>query len=327
MSPTTQRTENLRECVACKQCFGPQRQACPDCFVELVTLDAVPHILNERYRLERIVSRAASSFLFAAHDLVTGHQVAVKLLRPSAMADPQAQDRFLREAELATQLKHDNIAAVLEFGLLPDASAFVACEFARGTLLRQEMRRVGKFAVEAAINLLCEIADALDDAHQAGLVHRDLKPECVILLPAQPLTGWPGIKLVDFSFGRVSGGRPYQPGKTGRLQSIGQLPARPTYLSPEQFLGAEADARSDIFSLGVIAYEMLAGQPPFAAKRVNEHAGKVLNERPAALRTFNPEVSLVIEAEILRALDKEPHNRPQRAREFKQDLQNALHWK
>jgi eukaryotic-like serine/threonine-protein kinase len=328
MPPPPKPSGNLRECVSCKQCFGPGRQLCPDCFIELVTVDAIPHVLNDRYRLDRIVNRSASSLLFAAFDQEKEETVALKLIRASAMADPRAQDRFTHEAGLAASFKHPGIAAVFDFGLLPDASAFVTSEFVPGATLRSELRRVGKFPVERAVTLLCEIAEALDEAHRAGLVHRDLKPECIILTSSEAKQ-WAEtcpIKIVDFSFARVSGGRAYEPGKTGRLQGLGQLPARPAYLSPEQFLGSEADLRSDIFSLGAIAYEMLAGQPPFQAKRVGEYAGKVLNERPVPLRTLIPEISMVIEAEILRALEKEPMNRQSRAREFKQELQNALHW-
>jgi serine/threonine-protein kinase len=328
MSPSPKSPGNLRECVACKQCFNPRQQLCPDCFIELVTLDAIPHLLNDRYRLDRIISRGASSLLFAALDQEKEMTVAVKLLRASAMADPRAQDRFMQEAQLAANFKHAGVAEVFDFGLLLDGSAFVVCEFAHGLQLRSEMRRVGKFPIERAVKLLCAIAEALDEAHRAGLVHRDLNPESIILMDTRsdPASAGTAIKLVDFSFARVSGGRVYAPGKTGRLQGLGQLPMRPTYLSPEQFLGAEADARSDIFSLGVIAYEMLAGHPPFQAKRVGEHAGKVLNERPASLRALNPDISIVIEAEILRALEKEPLNRPFRARDFQQELRNALHW-
>lgn len=316
---------NLRECVSCKQCFGPGQQLCPNCFIELVTVESVPHLLNERYRLDRVVTRGASNLLFAGFDVVDEQAVAVKLIRASAMVDPRAQERFLYEAELAAGFKHPGLAEIFAFGLLKEGGAYVAFEQMPGKLLRSEMRRIGQFTVELAVPLLCEIAGVLDDAHRAGLVHRDLKPENIILAEGAQAT-MPAIKLVDFSFGRVSGGQAYQPGKTARLQGIGQLPSRPAYLSPEQFLGAEADPRADIFSLGVIAYEMLAGQPPFKASRVGEMAGKVLHERPASLRSFNPEVSVVIEAEILRALEKEPHNRQQRAAEFKRELHNALHW-
>lgn len=317
---------NLRECVSCKQCFGPTQQLCPHCFIELVTVESTPHLLNERYRLDRIITRGASNLLFAGFDVETEQPIAVKLIRPAAMGDPLAQERFLREAELAAGFKHAGLAEIFAFALLKDGGAYVVYEHTPGTSLRSEMRRVGQFAIERAVPLLCEIAEVLDDAHRAGLVHRDLKPENIILPEAALTTMNTTVKLVDFNFGRISGGQAYQPGKTARLQGIGQLPSRPAYLSPEQFLGAEADPRADIFSLGVIAYEMLAGQPPFKASRVGEMAGKVLHERPAPLRTFNPEVSIMIEAEILRALEKEPHNRQQRAADFKRELQNALHW-
>lgn len=318
---------NLRECVSCKQCFGPGQQFCPSCFIELATVESIPHLLNDRYRLDCIVTRGASNLLFAGFDVLEEQPVAVKLIYASAMVDPRAQERFLCEAQLAASFKHPGLAEIFAFDLLKEGGAFVVYDHTPGKLLRSEMRRVGQFTVEHAVPLLCEIAGVLDDAHRAGLVHRDLKPENIILLGADPGASAPAVKLVDFSFGRVSGGRAYHPGQTARLQGIGQLPARPAYLSPEQFQGAEADLRADIFSLGVIAYEMLAGQPPFKASRVGEIAGKVLHERPAPLRAFNPDVTLVIEAEILRALEKNPQHRQQRAAEFKREMQNALHWK
>src|SRR5262245_56712654 len=124
MSPRNH-SDNMRECVSCKQCFPPNQQACPECFIELVTIEAIPHLINDRYRLDRIVSRSASSVFFAAFDLETNQQVAVKIIRPSAMADPRAQNRFSQEAELAASFKHPGVAEVYAFGLLPDASAYV----------------------------------------------------------------------------------------------------------------------------------------------------------------------------------------------------------
>ena len=314
----------LRECVACKRCYPAGHQLCRDCMIELVTLEYIPFVIDERYRLERELSRGGTGFIFLAHDLQSRRDVAVKVIRASVIADPRARDRFEREAELALNFKHAQSAEVFGFGMLPTASAYVVAEFVHGRSLRQEMKRVGKFGLERGTAVIGEIAAALDAAHCAGLLHRDLKPESVIL-PASSELQPPAVKLVGFGFGKISTGHEHVPGTTVRLQGLGQLPLRPTYLSPEQYRGAEAGPQSDIYSLGVIAYEMLAGQPPFTARRVTDFGLKLLNARPQSLQTLNPEVNVMIEAEILRALEKEPLDRHQRAAEFKRALLNGVY--
>jgi serine/threonine-protein kinase len=317
--------DTVRECVSCKRCFPATTQYCPDCMVELSSVELIPHIINARYQLERVISRGATGIVFAATNLESGMEVAVKVIRASAVADPRAQDRFRREAQIAAHFNHAQIAAVYDFGMLPDASAYVVSEYVKGASLRKEMQQRGKFAPEDAVEILAEVCEALDTAHKAGLVHRDLKPESIILLPPHDMRTEPQVKLVDFSFTKFASGRQFVPGTTAKLQGQGQLPLRPTYLSPEQFRGEESDLRSDIYSLGVIAYEMLGGQPPFTAARVGEFGVKLLNARPPSLRALNPDVNIVIEAEILRALEKDPLDRQQRALEFRRELLNAMH--
>jgi eukaryotic-like serine/threonine-protein kinase len=323
--PTNDSTEFVSECVSCKRCYAANVQFCSDCLVELTTVEVVPYVINRRYRLERVISRGAIGIVFAATDLERSKEVAIKVIRASVLADPRAQDRFRIEAQIALSFKHPQIGEIYDFGMIFDASAYVVSEYVKGTSLRSEMKRLRKFDVREGIAIIAEACEALQAAHERGLVHRDLKPESIILTSA-PDQFAPDLKIVDFSISKIATGSQFIPGTTARLQGKGQLPLRPTYLSPEQFRGEDVDLRSDIYSLAVIAYEMLGGQPPFSAKNVGEFGAKLLESRPPSLRSLNPEVNIAIEAEILLALEKHPANRQQRTLELRRGLLNALHF-
>lgn len=321
--PTYDQTEFVSECVSCKRCYPSNVQFCTDCLVELASVEVVPYIINNRYRLERVISRGSIGIVFAATDLSSEKEVAIKIIRASVLADPRAQDRFRIEAQIALDFKHPQVGDLYDFGVIFDASAYVVSEYVKGTSLRTEMKRLRKFEVKDAIAIAADVCEALHAAHESGLVHRDLKPESIILLspPEQPPIS---LKVVDFSISKIASGSQFVPGTTAKLQGKGQLPLRPTYLSPEQFRGEDVDLRSDIYSLGVIAYEMLGGQTPFSGKNVGDFGAKLLELRPPSLRALNPEVNIVLEAEIMHALEKYPAQRQQRALDFKRGLLKAL---
>jgi len=315
----------VRECVSCKRCYDHTVQFCPECLVELVSVEMIPRVIDSRFRLERLVGRGGLGMVFAATDLNSQREVAVKIIRAGSIADPRAQDRLRREAQIAINFKHPQIAAVYDFGLLHDASAYLVMELVSEGTLRDEIKRVGKFAPERAVPVLAAVADALDAAHKAGLVHRDLKPESIALLQtADPRQ--PQIKLFDFGLARVATGQQITERLTWKTKGKGQPLGTPTYMSPEQFRREESDLRSDIYSLGVIAYEMLSGRPPFSAKSLSEFRVKHLTERPRPLQSLNPEVNALLEAAILKALEKEPQRRQQRAAEFKREMVSASHF-
>lgn len=310
----------VRTCVSCKRCFDPKIQFCPDCLVELISLELIPRLINSRYQLERVLGSGAFGTAFLARDLDEEREVVVKVIRAVAIADPRAQDRFMREAQLAAQLSHPQIGALYDYGMLPDASAFLVLELVRGESLRQVMKRTGKFPPDQAVAILTEIASALEVAHRAGLVHRDLKPECIAMLPSQ--SEQPQIKIYDFALAVITNGGPERAGEA--QWSATRISGMLTYVSPTMLRGEEADPQSDIYSLGVIGYEMLAGRPPFNARQASELRAKHLNETPPPLHQFVPDILPVLESAIMKALAKESFQRQQTAAEFKRDLLRAI---
>lgn len=315
----------VRECVSCKRCYDSRVAICPDCMVELANVETIPRVIDSRYRLERVLGRGGMGRVFAATDLEAVSDnlrtVVVKVIRASALAAPQAHDRFEEEVRRAVELRHPNVASVLGYGVLPDASGYIVSELVSGQTLRAKIKREGKLSPADAVAILVQIADGLEAAHRAGLVHRDLKPENVMLAPGDD--GQPQVKIIDFAFAKTAGRRVTK-GMTTQLNRLPQTPGTPAYMSPEQFRGEEADHHSDIYSLGVIAYEMLAGRPPFKAKSISEYAALHLNEQPAPLGSLNHEVNRALERAVGRALEKDLAHRYERVSQFKRDLLNAV---
>jgi serine/threonine-protein kinase len=235
------------------------------------------------------------------HDLL-GRRVAIKVLRPELARDPQISARFLREAIAANAVRHENIVAIYDHGTTPDGGAYLVMELLEGETLADRERRVGRLALPELARVFEQVLRALAEAHGRGVVHRDLKPANVFLVrrPDDPLF----VKLLDFGVAKLSAEHAAQ-----KLTSTGMVLGTPLYMSPEQILGRAVDARSDLFSVGVMLYQAATGELPFRGGNMGEVAASITAAAPPPPRALRPELPAELEAVILTALARDPARR------------------
>jgi serine/threonine-protein kinase len=262
----------------------------------------------DHYRLEAVVARGGMSTLFKATDLRDGRLVAIKVPHAEMEADPVLIERFKREAEIGQELDHPGI--VKTYDGEQRSRSYMVIEWVEGRLLRAILSQEGKLPIERAVGLTLGICDALDYMHKHGVVHRDLKPENIMV------DGEDRIKLIDFGIAMKEDAR--------RLTYAGPSPllGTPDYISPEQVKGQRGDQRSDIYSLGIMLYEMLTGQTPFSGPNplavMNE---RVLND-PKPARKLRPEITPQLQEILYRALERDPRHRYATANEMAWELEH-----
>ncbi len=262
----------------------------------------------DHYRLDAVVARGGMSTLFKATDLRDGRLVAIKVPHAEMEADPILVERFMREQEIGRELNHPGVVKTYQ----PEqrSRAYMVIEWVEGRLLREILNQQRKLPIERAVNLTLAICDALDCMHKHGVVHRDLKPEN-IMVDAQDR-----IKIIDFGIAMKEDARRIT------FVDMSATLGTPDYISPEQVKGQRGDQRSDIYSLGVMLYEMLTGQPPFSGPNplavMNE---RVLND-PRPARELNPEITPALQEIINRALERDPRHRYSTAHEMAWDLEH-----
>jgi eukaryotic-like serine/threonine-protein kinase len=267
-----------------------------------------PGDIVDNYRIESLVARSGMASLFKATDLAENIPVALKVPHPEMEADPVLFERFKREAEIGEMLDHPGVMKV--YSTKHRSGVYMVAEWIEARLLRAILQEQKKLSQERAIKLTVEICDALDYIHRNGVVHRDLKPENVMVDTEDK------IKLIDFGIAAKAGSKRLTFGK------FSQIMGTPDYIAPEQVKGARGGARSDIFALGVMLYEMLSGKIPF----VGDNPFAIMNDRllnnPVPPREANPEISQQMQEVIYRALEREPDNRYSTASEFAWDLEH-----
>jgi serine/threonine-protein kinase len=262
--------------------------------------------VGDRYHLLQRIARGGMAEVYRAEDREAGATVAIKLL--PATDDANAVARFRREAQAATQLSHPHIVTTHEWGD-HDGTQYIAMEYVPGPTLKQLIQQQGALDEDHALRLAAQLADALEFAHGRHIVHRDVKPQNVLLDD----TGQ--AKLTDFGIARVAG--------TTQVTQTRSVLGTAHYISPEQARGGEVDARTDVYSLGVVLFEMLTGRVPFDADTSVAVALKHVEEPPPAVRSVNPRVSIEAEAVVAKALAKDPAERYQTAAEMRDAVERA----
>jgi eukaryotic-like serine/threonine-protein kinase len=273
-------------------------------------LDRLQLALADRYRLDREIGQGGMAIVYLAEDLRHGRKVAIKVLHPELSA-VLGGERFLAEIKVTANLQHPHILGLIDSGEA-DGLLYYVMPFVAGESLRARLARERQLPVDGALRLTREVASALDYAHRQGVVHRDIKPENILRQDGAALVADFGIALAVHQAGG------------NRMTQTGMSLGTPAYMSPEQAMGErEIGARSDVYALGAMSYEMLAGEPPFTGPSSQAIVAKVLTEQPPALRPKRPTVAPAVEAAILTALQKLPADRWGSAREFSEALSGA----
>jgi len=282
----------------------------------------IGQVLDGKYRLVAKLGSGGMGFVYKAKHETLGTEVAIKILRDSEAANAEMVERFRREAQSATRVGHPGIIRVHDFLVLPTGAHAMVMELLEGADVAQRVARLGPFEVEKAVHLLLEASEALEAAHRVGVIHRDLKPEN-LFVTRQP-DGKQRVKIVDFGLAKMSElERPRAPGQ--KLTRTGTIFGTPKYMSPEQGMGKPADPRSDVYSLGCIAYEMLTGVPPFDGENylgiVNQH----LFDAPPPFRVARPDRAIpeAVEAAVMHSLAKKMDERPPTMEQFGFELSRA----
>jgi serine/threonine protein kinase/tetratricopeptide (TPR) repeat protein len=284
------------------------RRVCP---LSRLSVTAPPsslgNALRDRYTIERELGRGGMATVYLAQDLKHGRFVALKVLHPELSAGV-GPGRFRREVETAARLEHPHILPVLDSGE-SDGWLWYTMPYVEGESLRARMDRAGALPLDEALRLVCEVADALHCAHRHGVVHRDVKPENILLSGGHA-------RVADFGIAKA-----LEAAGDERLTGTGLAVGTPHYMSPEQASGGRIlDARSDIYSLGCVLYEVLTGEPPFTGRTPQAVMTRRLFESPTPVRRLRPTVSAGVEGAIVRALALEPADRFQTAAEFARAL-------
>jgi serine/threonine protein kinase/formylglycine-generating enzyme required for sulfatase activity len=310
----------MKECPVCKRCFPDEINHCPqDGDVTIPSLHGEP-VLDARYQLEKRLGQGGMGVVFQARHIFLKTAHAIKVILPDLVGnDPMLVTRFRQEALAAAAIRHQNIIAVTDFGVARGTMPFLVMEFVNGRSLQEILAEEKVMAPDRALEIISALASGVAAAHRQNIVHRDLKPLNIMAQNGVPMSE--GLKILDFGLAKIKSGDLL--GSFVQAKTSG-LMGSPFYMAPEQWSDDEPDARADIYSLGIILYQMLAGDVPFKGSSIPSIMKKHLTLSPPSFRSFGLDIPPQIEAVVRHALEKEPNARTPSIEAFLQELREAV---
>jgi eukaryotic-like serine/threonine-protein kinase len=267
-------------------------------------------ILDTRYQVTKKLGEGGMSYVYLAREVSSGDEVAIKVLSPKLATDRSSVERLRREAGLAMRLDHANVCRILRLGESEDGLIYLVMPFLNGELLSDREVRGGPMELGAGIDVLRQVCAGLHHAHELQIVHRDLKPENIMLVPEDG--GRDRAVVMDFGLAKERRADP----AIAKLTATGIILGTPEFMSPEQIRGRQLDARSDIYALGIVAFEMFTGRLPFQGRNAQEMMIARLRDQPMQLRQLRPDLPATLEKALGRALHASPDARYPTALDF-----------
>jgi serine/threonine protein kinase len=268
------------------------------------------HVLDARYQVQKKLGEGGMSYVYLAREVATGHDVAIKVLSPKLASDKSSVERLRREAGLAMRLDHPNVCRILRLGESEDGLIYLVMPFLKGELLSDREVRGGPMTLPAGLDVLQQVCAGLHHAHELQIVHRDLKPENIMLVADDAVHD--RAVVMDFGLAKERRADP----QIAKLTATGIILGTPEFMSPEQIRGKQLDARSDIYALGIVAFEMFTGKLPFQGRNAQEMMIARLRGQPLKLRQLRPDLPEGLERTLHRALESNPDARYTTALEF-----------
>lgn len=308
-----------KKCLKCDGSFNEIALYCPHDGTLLKAQDSfIGKVLDSKYKIECLIGEGGMGNVYQAKHLHIGFAVAIKILHPTLTLDPTAVERFRREARSARTVNHPNAIQIMDFGITSDNTLYIVMELINGISLQKVLEKEPILSTSRVVKLMKQICLAVDAAHKNSIVHRDLKPDNILIIDAGTMSET--VKVIDFSIAKIK-----QTNNDPNITSANIAVGTPQYLSPEQAQGfKDLDHRADIYSLGVILYQMLTGTVPFKGKTVAMTMMQHIQAKPRPLREINPTIPVALEQVILKALDKSPSSRQQSVMMLAEELEFSI---